>query len=84
MPALAKAAHYNIVAITLQEAEESDWVARARQLLQLKEFGVEVIVGERKGPPAFLLLPPRHLPILRHLNSVGRRKPCSTIIREGY
>ncbi len=56
-PALAKAAHYNIVAITLQEAEESDWVARARQLLQLKEFGVEVIVGERKGPPRIFVAP---------------------------
>jgi hypothetical protein len=56
-PALVKAERYNIVAITLREAEESNWVERARKLLQLKELGVEVIVGVRKGVQ-ILVAPP--------------------------
>jgi len=60
-PALVKAERYNIVTITFQEAEESDWVERSRQLLQLKELGVEVIAGERKGVK-ILVAPPSDPP----------------------
>ena len=60
-PALVKAEHYNIVAITLREAEDSDWVERARQLLNLTELGVEVIVGVRKGAQ-ILVAPPSDPP----------------------
>jgi hypothetical protein len=56
-PALVKAERYNIDTITLQEAEESNWVKRARQLLQLNQLGVEGIVGVRKGAK-ILVAPP--------------------------
>lgn len=54
---LPTAERYNIDTITLQEAKESDWVERARQLLQLSQLSVEVIVGVRKGAK-ILVAPP--------------------------